>query len=402
MRRFRPPPARPQAAAVTAAHRLSRRSLLRAGAAVAAGVGLSACGTASSRQTAAGCISDDRSATERRLVFSNWPQYIDVDDTSKRPTLQEFTRLNGIEVTYLEEINANDEFFSKIQNQLATCHPTGRDVVVLSDWLVGLLIRLGWVQKLDQTRLPNVAAHLMPSLRGRAVDPTGGYAVPWQGGLVGLAYNGGVAREIRTVDELLTRPDLKGKVTLLSEMRDTMGLLLQAEGHDPANFTEVQFDRALDKLKRAVESGQIRRFTGNDYAPDLQRGDIAACAGWSGDVIQLSGANPKIQFVAPDSGIMLFSDDLVVPNKSSQLRNAEKLINYYYDPAVAARVAAAVGYICPVDGAQREMEKIDPELATNPLIFPTPELLAKADSFKPMPEEENRAYERKFQAVIAG
>jgi spermidine/putrescine transport system substrate-binding protein len=396
---MRRPPA-PEAAAVLAAQRpfgrFTRRTLLGAG---ATAFGLTACGTPAARQTEATCVSDDLSATEKTLVFDNWPQYVDVEG-KKRPTLDAFQERTGIAVRYSEGINDNDEYFGRIQGQLSTCRPTGRDIIVLSDWLVGRLVRLGWVQKLDATKLPNVQANLLPSLRGRAIDPTGEHAVPWQGGLAGLAYNGRVTKEIRTVDELLTRPDLKGRVTLLGEMRDTMGLLLQSNGHDPGTFTDAQFDDALAKLRRAVESGQIRRFTGNDYTPELARGDIAACIGWSGDIMQLGAEDSKIRFVAPDSGVMIFSDDLFVPNRSAHRANAEQLANYYYDPAVAAQVAAFVNYICPVAGAQAEMDRIDPELARNPLIFPTAELLSSAKAFKPLDEAAARVHDQKFQAVI--
>ncbi|GAB1689552.1 spermidine/putrescine ABC transporter substrate-binding protein [Krasilnikovia sp. M28-CT-15] len=401
---MRRPQLMPEAAAVVAAHRssrsgLSRRTLL--GGAVAAGAALAGCGIEGTRQSEQSCPSTDLSATERRLVFANWPQYIDVDDRDgSRPTLEAFERRTGIRVDYLEEINDNDQYFGKIQNQLAACRPTGRDLMVVSDWLLGRLVDLGWVQRLDLAAMPNVQRNLLPSLRGRAVDPTGTHAVPWQGGLAGLAYNGRVTAEIRTVDELLTRPDLKGRVTLLSELRDTMGLLLQARGHDPGDFTEAQFDDALEVLRRSVEAGQIRRFTGNDYAPDLKRGDIAACIGWSGDIIQLAGDDPRIRFVAPDSGVMLYSDDMVVPNQAAHRANAQRLMDYYYDPTVAATVAAYVNYICPVEGAQAAMEKIDPELAANPLIFPTRALLARASGFMPLTQPESRLYNDKFQAVI--
>jgi spermidine/putrescine transport system substrate-binding protein len=189
-------------------------------------------------------------------------------------------------------------------------------------------------------------------------------------------------------------------VTALSEMRDTMGLLLQSNGHDPANFTAPQFDDALNKLKKAVDSGQIRRFTGNDYAPDLAKGDIAACIGWSGDVIQLGFEDDKVKFVVPDSGVMLWSDNVLVPNKATHKVNAEQLVNYYYDPAVAAKLAAYVNYICPVQGAKAEMEKIDPELAANPLIFPDEAMLAKSKVFMALDEKQEREYESKFQQVI--
>ncbi|MGI5525592.1 extracellular solute-binding protein [Micromonospora sp. CA-259024] len=385
---------------------LSRRGLLTgtfgSAALLTMGGSLAGCGTKGAQQTEAGCVSEDLSGTEKKLAFSNWPQYMDVDekDESKRPSLDEFITKTGIQVTYTEDINDNNEFFGKVQNQLAACQSTDRDIIVLTDWMAARMIRLGWIQKLDPAKIPNVQANLLPSLLNRSFDSENRISIPWQSGLAGLAYNGNVTKELRTVDELLTRPDLKGKVTALSEMRDTMGLLLQSNGHDPANFTTAQFDDALNKLKKAVDSGQIRKFTGNDYAPDLAKGDIAACIGWSGDVIQLSGEDEKVQFVAPDSGVMLFSDNMMVPNKATHKGNAEALINYYYEPAVAAKLAAYVNYICPVKGAQAEMEKIDPELAANPLIFPDEALLSKSKVFMALDEKQEREFEGKFQQVI--
>ncbi|QKW12340.1 spermidine/putrescine ABC transporter substrate-binding protein [Verrucosispora sp. NA02020] len=385
---------------------LTRRGLLTgtlgSAALLAAGGTLAGCGTPGAQQTEAGCVSEDLSGTEKTVAFSNWPQYMDVDDddASKRPSLDKFVTDTGIQVTYSEDVNDNNEFFGKVQNQLAACQGTGRDVMVLTDWMAARMIRLGWIQRLEKSNLPNVEANLLPSLRNRPFDVDNHLAVPWQSGLAGLAYNGRVTREIRTVDELLTRADLKGKVTALTEMRDTMGLLLMSNGHNPADFTASQFDDALNKLKKAVDSGQIRRFTGNDYAPDLAKGDIAACIGWSGDIIQLGFDDEQIKFVVPDSGVTLWSDNMLVPNKATHKGNAEALINHYYEPAIAAQLAAYVNYICPVQGAQEEMEKIDPELAANPLIFPDEAILSKARVFMALDEQQEREYETKFQQVI--
>jgi spermidine/putrescine transport system substrate-binding protein len=385
---------------------VSRRGLLTGalGSAtlLATGGALAGCGTKAAQQTEAGCVSEDKSANEKQLAFSNWPQYIDVDekDESKRPTLQAFESKTGIKVTYTEDINDNNEFFGKVQNQLSACQSTGRDLFALTDWMAARMIRLGWIQKVDKAKVPNVEANLLPSLRNRSFDPDSELAIPWQSGLTAIAYNGKVTKEVRTIDELLTRSDLKGKVTALSEMRDTMGLLLQSNGHDPSNFTGAQFDDALAKLERAVKSGQIRRFTGNDYAQDLAKGDIAACIAWSGDVIQLQADDDKIQLVQPESGVMLWSDNMMVPNKATHKANAEELINYYYDPKVAAELAAWVNYICPVKGAREEMEKIDPDLASNPLIFPDEALQSKAKVFMALDEKQERDYDSKFQKII--
>jgi spermidine/putrescine transport system substrate-binding protein len=407
MRTRAPTPLSPEARALLAGHtRTSRRTVLRglvaAGALAATGAGLTACGMPGTRQDPAACRSADESSSDRSLVVSNWPLYIDVDeeDESRRPTLDAFMADSGIQVTYQEDVNDNNEFFGKVRNQLAGCQTIDRDVIVLTDWMAARMIRLGWVQPLRKDKLPNVEANLLPSLRGRPWDKDTEYAVPWQTGLAGIAFNGNVTKEVRTVDELLTRPDLKGKVTMLSEMRDTMGLILLSMGHDPSDFTEEEFDNALNRLQTAVDSGQIRRFTGNDYAQELAKGDIAACVGWSGDVIQLNFEDEKVQFVTPESGVMLWSDNMQVPNRATHQGNAEALMNYYYEPAVAAELAAYVNYICPVQGAQAEMENIDPELAANQLIFPDEKVLSTSKVFMALNEAQERIFEQKFQQVI--
>ncbi|HEX6360541.1 spermidine/putrescine ABC transporter substrate-binding protein [Actinophytocola sp.] len=379
----------------------SRRTVL-SGLLAATGLAATGCGMPGTRQDPAACRSADVSRSERDLVVSNWPLYIDVDedDENRRPTLDAFTAETGIRVAYQEDVNDNNEFFGKVRNQLSACQSIDRDIVVLTDWMAARLIRLGWVQPLRKDRIPNVEANLLPTLRDRPWDAHTEYAVPWQTGLAGIAFNGNVSKEVRTVDELLTRPDLKGKVTMLAEMRDTMGLILQSMGRDPTNFTEDEFEEALTKLQRAVDSGQIRRFTGNDYAQELAKGDIAACVGWSGDVIQLNFEDEKIQFVTPESGVMLFSDNMQVPNRATHQANAEALMNYYYEPAVAAELAAYVNYICPVLGAQDEMTRIDPELAENELIFPSESTLSSAQVFMALNEAQERIFEQKFQQVI--
>ncbi|TDV55082.1 ABC transporter substrate-binding protein [Actinophytocola oryzae] len=402
MRTRAPTPLSPEAAAVLSGqNRTSRRTVLR-GLVAATGLLATGCGMPGTRQDPAACRATDESGSDKSLVVSNWPLYIDVDedDESKRPTLDAFMSQTGIQVTYQEDVNDNNEFFGKVRNQLSTCQAIDRDIVVLTDWMAARMIRLGWVQPLRKDKLPNVDANLLPQLRGRPWDRKTEYAVPWQSGLAGIAFNGNVTSEVRTVEELLTRPDLRGKVTCLSEMRDTMGLILRSNGHDPSDFTEEQFDGALNTLQAAVDSGQIRRFTGNDYAQDLAKGDIAACVGWSGDVIQLNFEDEKVQFVVPESGAMLWSDNMQVPNEATHQTNAEMLMNYYYEPAVAAELAAYVNYICPVVGAQDEMANIDPELAENELIFPSESTLANTKVFMALNEAQERIYEQRFQQVI--
>jgi spermidine/putrescine transport system substrate-binding protein len=386
----------------------TRRGVLGAGALALVGGALAACGTKGTGSKAGPSAGPkcpaaaDVSATERTVIWSNWPAYIDEDekDAEVHPTLKAFTTRTGIDVKYTDDINDNNEFYGKIRAQLAACQSIGRDVIVLTDWLAGQVIANGYTQKLDPSKMPNFTKNLSASLKGRPFDPNQEHAVPWQSGMTGIAVNTNVAKEVHTIDELLTRADLKGKVTCLSEMHDTMGLLLLSIGKNPANFTATDFDTALDKLKKAVADGQIRRFTGNDYKEELPKGDIAACIAWSGDVIQLSADDEKIKFIGPDEGMMLWSDNSMIPYSATHASNAMAVLDHYYDPKIAAELAAFVNYVCPVAGSQEAMKDIDPDLVDNPLIFPDDAMSKKLKVFKPLSDKEESDYQKKFQAAI--
>jgi spermidine/putrescine transport system substrate-binding protein len=388
---------------------VSRRTVLRGLSLSALGVSggglLTACGTPAAKQSEQQCVSTDQSSTQKTLNFSNWPSYMDeadqkVNGKTVLPTLAAFEKKSGIKVTYTADVNDNAEFYAKVKDQLGACQPTGRDIFVLTDWMAARMTALGWIQKLDHANLPNLDANLLASLKAPGWDPKREHSVPWQSGLTGIAYNAKHTREVKSFTDLLTRSDLKGKVTLLSEMRDTMLFMLKIVGADPARFTDEEWGKALEKLKGYVASSQVRRFTGNDYIQDLNAGNIAACEAWSGDVLALQADNPDIKFVVPEEGLSLWSDNMLVPNKSAHKANAEALMNYYYTPEVAATLAAWVNYICPVQGAQQAMEKIDPELVHNPLIFPDATVLAKASSFMALDETKAKQYESDFNKAI--
>jgi spermidine/putrescine transport system substrate-binding protein len=392
-------------------HSVSRRTLLRglsAGALTAAGAGvLASCGTEGARQTAQTCKSPDLSRTQKRLHFSNWPLYIDEAKVTRggekvtvHPTLERFERQTGIEVEYVTDVNDNAEFFGIVRNQLAACEPTGRDVFVLTDYMAARMVELGWIQKLDKSNLPNVDANLVANLKSPPWDPKREYGIPWQSGLTGIAYNARLTKEVRSFEELLTRPDLAGRISLLSEMYDTMLFMLLLVGADPENFTDDEFAQAAERLQQAVDSGQVRAFTGNEYAQDLVKGNVVAAEAWSGDVIQLQFQDPDIKFVVPEEGLSLWSDNMLVPNKATHKTNVETMMNYYYQPDVAAQLAAWVNYICPVQGAREEMTKIDPSLADNTLIFPDEQMLANAYDFMALEQQQEQDYQRQFASVI--
>ncbi|MBZ6135246.1 polyamine ABC transporter substrate-binding protein [Streptomyces olivaceus] len=382
---------------------LTRRSLLRTatgGALAAGGLGaLTGCGIPAAGKSEGGVPAEDHSKDEKQVRFSNWTEYMDVDDSGRRhPTLEAFTERTGVEVTYTEDINDNSEFFGKIQPQLAAGQETGRDIVVLTDWLAARLIRLGWVQKLDPANLPHAFANLSPQFRTPDWDPGRAYSYPWQGISAVIAYNKKAldGTEVTSVSDLLDDPKLKGRVGFLTEMRDTVGMMLLDMGKDPARFGDDDYDAAIDRLQKGVDRGQIRRFTGNDYTSDLSKGDLAACLAWAGDVVQLKADNPDIDFVIPDSGYVTSSDNMLIPNKARHKTNAERLIDYYYEPGPAAELAAYINFVCPVDGVKDDLAKLDEEAADNPLIIPDQAMQAKSHSFRSLSAEEETACEEKF------
>ena len=387
----------------------SRRALVTGALGLGATAALTACGSEGTASTASGSASktaaaaQDMSDTEKVVNWSNWTQYIDVsDDEKSRPTLDAFTKESGITVNYTEDYNDNDEFYAKVRPLLDGGEDTGRDVWCSTDWMVARLIRQGYVQKLDPANIPNMK-NLEPSLKDVEFDPGRLYSLPWQSGFAGIAYNldatGG--KEITTITQLLTDPALKGKVTLLTEMRDTVGLVLCDMGKDPSNFTDEDFDAAIAVIQKAKEAGQLKGFTGNDYTDGLTKGDIAACIAWTGDVVQLQFENDKVQYALPTAGFTLWSDNFVIPALAKHKKNAEMLIDYYYDPAVMAQVEAWVNYIPPVVGTKEALAKDDPDTADNPLIFPSPEVLANAKVFKGLTAEEETKYARAFSDLTA-
>jgi spermidine/putrescine transport system substrate-binding protein len=386
---------------------VSRRTLMQGAGGVALAAGLAACGTSGTSGKTVNAkdqAAKDFSATEKVVKWSNWPEYIDVDDkTQKRPTLDAFEAKTGIKVTYVEDYNDNDEFFAKVKPQLSAGKDTGRDVWCSTDWLVARLIRLNWVQKLDKANIPN-AKNLEPGLQNVEYDKGRAYSLPWQSGFTGIAYNpkatGG--KKIETIEQLFTDPAIKGKVTLLTEMRDTVGLTMLSLGKDPANFTDDDFNATMDRLQKAKDSGQLKGFTGNEYGKGLASGDIAACMAWTGDVVQLKADNPKLGYVLPATGHMIWSDNFVIPNKARHKKNAEILINYYYEPAVMAEVEDYVNYIPPVVGSKEVLVKQDPAIANNQLIFPSAATMGKAHVFRGLSAAEETKYNKAFQSLVGG
>jgi spermidine/putrescine transport system substrate-binding protein len=343
----------------------------------------------------------DLSDSDHALTVSNWTQYIDVKlkDRSERPTVSAYEKEYGVDVEYVEDIADNEEFFNKVRPILASGKSTGRDIVVLTDWMAARMIELGYVEAIDDANIPN-KANLIDSLQSPPFDPSRAYSMPWQSGFTALGYNADyVDQPVTSMTDLLTRPDLKGKVAVFTEMRDTTGLIMLEQGADPANFTDADFDSAIEMLQDSVDSGHLRGFANANYGQALSKGDLVATMTYSGDINQLVKDNPSLTLVKPEAGFILWSDNMLIPKGSTHKLNAERWMDWYYQPENAAQLAAWVNFICPVEGASEAMQDIDPKLAKNPLIFPEPGDLADGSIYRALTPDEEQTYTAAFTQV---
>ena len=369
--------------------------------------GLAAAGALMTPPLLQACRSGDegagRGGSGGKLTISTFPLYIDPDAPGAPGSVARFRSQTGINLRYLEDVNDVRQFFARIQPQLAAGRPLAQDLVVLTSWMAERLIGLGWLEPLPLAQVPN-ARNLIPSLRNPAWDPQGRWTLPWQSGIAGIAYNiKATGRELTSVDDLFD-PALKGRVSALLEMRDTMGLLMLADGQDIGRPTWAAAQSSFERLEQARRSGQIRRFTGNDYQNDLLAGNLAACIGWSGDVAQLALEQPDLRFLVPESGGVLWADVMMMPKGTPHRDAAARWLNWVYEPVEAARIAAAVQYISPVEGVQALLAKTPATapLARNPLMFPDRAMQQRLRVFGPLSEAEEARWEERFARITEG
>jgi spermidine/putrescine transport system substrate-binding protein len=380
-----------------------RRRLCRMAIAIAIGAtaGAAGCGGSSGiegNQTQTAPQADASGPAKGDLTMSQWPLYI---DPGKTGTQAEFEAKTGVQVKYIEDINDNVEFFGKMQPLLAKGESGGRSLITVSDWLANQMYNLGYIQKLDKSAIPNVEKNLIGPLRHPAADPNRDFTIPWQSGMTGLIVNTKLAPGVNSICDLFD-PKYKGKVDMLTELRDTVPMTLKCMGIDPDHATTDQWLAAVDKVKQAADSGQIRRFTGNDYIRDLSSGDVAFVLGWSGDAIQLQKDNPDIKFVMPKEGCMLWSTSMEIPAGAPNAAAAEAWMNFVYEPKVQADIAEYVNYVTPVKGVKPILAKRDPQLAKSKLIFPTKQFTRNC-TFEPvLPGAQGQEVTKAFNAVVNG
>jgi spermidine/putrescine transport system substrate-binding protein len=384
--------------------RLSRRGFIgRAGSSGLALTGLAtvlaACGgvqgeaeKSSTTKTNAAAVNHPKTAIGD-WTFANWPLYID------KKVLKTFNQQFGGKVKYVEEINDNFEFFGKVRQQLQSKKPIGRDIVTLTDYMAARWVRLGYVEPIDKKNVPNFS-NLVDNLKTINYDPKREYTLPWQSGAIGIGYNPKkTGRELKTIKDLFD-PKFKGRVTMLSEPYDSASAVLLSDGVDASKAGIDQLLGAIEKIDKANQKGQFRKFTGNDYAQPLVKGDIWVALAYSGDLVQLQSDNPDLRFAYPEEGSPLFTDNMMMPKLVEHAYAAETMMNYVYQPEVAAKIAAEVNYISPVKGVKEILLKQDPKLANNPLIFPPADIAAKLHPYPALSPKDEQTMQEAMAKVV--
>jgi spermidine/putrescine transport system substrate-binding protein len=373
---------------------ITRRRALQLGAAAGAAAFLGA--TQAARATAQEPVTGG-------FKMANWIGYMDWDANGNSAFLSRFKDETGIDIDYQEAVNDNPSFYSsQLQGPLAAGLPTGWDLVVLTDWMIQKLVNYGWLESLDPSVMPNYPTNLLPIYQTRDWDPDNLLAAPYVSGMTGLGYDQKVTGPLSNLD-ILFAPDYGGRLTYLLDLRDTAGLAALRQGVDPSTITQEQYDAALADIRAAVDSGIVRAITGNDYVQSMAIGDVVLAIAWSGDIstqlVPGQSADQDFQWTLADQGGMLWSDNMAIPKGAVNKAQAQVFVNWYYVPANAAELAAFIGYVTPVAGADQAMLSIDPGLATNTLIFPSEDMVKRLYQFRSLDLDTAEAWESAFNEI---
>jgi spermidine/putrescine transport system substrate-binding protein len=376
----------------------SRRRFLFGGAAAAAALAggptlLAACGSSSGPDAASSTTAaDDGAAATGSLRVSNWPLYI------ADGFVAAFQKATGLTVDYKEDYNDDEEWFAKNKEPLSRKQDIGCDLVIPSETIAARLIRLGWVSEIQESRWPN-KKNLQPALLNSTIDPGRKFTAPYMSGLVGLAYNRAVTgRDIDKIDDLWD-PAYKGKVSMLSDTQDGLGMVMLSQGSSPQEPTTESVQKAVDLVREQKDKGQIRKFTGNDYTNDLAAGNIAVAQAYSGDIVQLQADNPDLEFIIPESGGTMTLQSMVMPYTTQNQKAAEAWIDYVYEPVNYVKLVAYTQYIPVLKDITDELKKVDPAAASNPLINPPQSVLDKVKQWPPLTDEQVKQFTDAYTAV---
>ncbi len=371
----------------------SRRAFLARSGAFGASILLAGC--AATSETVERSLTSDSS-----LTIINWAEYIPEGAVE---TFRAAANLSSVQ--YLEEYVDNVSGFSGIiEPALSDGGTPSFDLIVPTQWVAGRMIDNGWVEALPLEVIPN-HVNLDPRFMTSDFDRGSRFQMPWQGGMTGISYNpDATGGPITSVSQLLdpSNANLRGRVGLIGEMREAVGLAMLANGDDPARpDTGTAFD-GLERLVSLAEAGHFQSVVFDDFTGELTSGRLSATMAWSGQAAALQLDQPQFEFVIPDEGAISWYDTMVIPKNATNYSAAGAWINWAYDPVNAAQISAWNLYVCPVLGTQdalRELGGFEAEIADNPLVFPDTETRNRLFTWGTLPLETELQLESEFDQL---
>ncbi|MBE1591028.1 PotD/PotF family extracellular solute-binding protein [Nonomuraea angiospora] len=389
----------------------SRRDFFRVAGFSATGLALAACGVQGQKAAPpkADAVKDfwAKQTKHGKVVFANWPEYMPGD---KAP-LEKFKQATGISYEYKEVIQENAEFFGKADPVLRAGQSLGYDIVVMTNGVqLQHMIELGYVTPLDHSQLPNFEANAGQKYKERAYDPGNKYTVPYTSGVTGIAYNTKYVDEDITSIQALFDPKYKGRVGMMADAQEIGNFGMFALGIAPEKSTEADWKKAGEKLKAQRDAGIVRKYYDQSYIDAVSKGDVWISMAWSGDVFQRQLAGEPVKFVVPEEGGTIWTDNMLIPKNAANPVDALMLMDYLYQPPVAAELDEFIQYVTPVPAVQdllREKAKTAKgkdkksleEMIDSPLMFPTEADYGKLHNYTPLTTQQEQVYNPIFQSI---
>jgi spermidine/putrescine transport system substrate-binding protein len=389
----------------------TRRDAFRIAGFSAAGLALAACGVQGQKAAPpkADAVQDfwSKQTKHGKVVFANWPEYMPEDQAP----LKKFQQATGISYEYKEVIQENAEFFGKSEPVLRAGQSLGYDIVVMTNGIqLQNMLQLGYVLPLDHSKLPNFAANAGQKYKERSYDPGNKYTIPYTSGVTGIAYNTEHVKDDITSIQSLFDPKYKGRVGMMADAQEIGNFGMFALGIDPEKSTEADWRKAGDKLKEQRDAGIVRKYYDQSYIDAVSKGDVWLTMAWSGDVFQRQLAGEPVKFVVPEEGGTIWTDNMLIPKGAANPVDALMLMDYLYQPAVAAELDEFIQYVTPVPAVQDllrekaktakgEDKKALEDMVDSPLMFPTEADYAKLRGYTPLTNKTQQVFNPIFQSI---
>lgn len=301
------------------------------------------------------------SACAQTLHLYTWADYISPD------VVRKFEKQHACKVV-IDTFDSNESMFAKFK-----AGATGYDLVVPTAYMIKVMHAQGMLADLDHTKLPNLK-NIDPAVLAKVMDKTMAHSVPYTFAFAAIAVRKDKIKDGEASWAMFDRPALAGRVTLLDDMRESIGAALKSLGHSLNTRDDAQLAAARDVLIRWKKN--IARFDNEGYKAGIDSAEFQLVHGYSGDLFQVQLENPKIDILIPREGVTIGCDELVIPKTAKQPDLAHAFINFLLDPDIAAENMEWMGYYCP---NQPALKKVSPEFLQNPAITIPAELMAKCE-----------------------